>query len=59
MINAAPGFTNTTNIMTPCSSLILELFGAEIGEHARSAIGMAQYPSIYRLWFPRKWRSGE
>ncbi len=30
--------------MTPCSELLLELFGAEIGSHARTAIGVAQLP---------------
>ncbi len=44
MINVAPGFTNTTNVMTPCSELNLEIFGPEIGQHARTAIGMAQMP---------------
>ncbi len=44
MINVAPGFKNTTNVMTPCSELLLELFGSEIGSHARTAIGVAQVP---------------
>ena len=44
MIAAAPGFINTTNVMTPCSQLLLELFGADIGKHARTAIGVAQLP---------------
>jgi enamine deaminase RidA (YjgF/YER057c/UK114 family) len=41
---APPGFINTTNIMTPCSQLLLDLFGPEIGRHARTAIGVAQLP---------------
>jgi enamine deaminase RidA (YjgF/YER057c/UK114 family) len=44
MINVAPGFINTTNVMTPCSELLLQVFGPEIGQHARTAIGMAQLP---------------
>ncbi len=44
MISVAPGFTNTTNVMTPCSLLLLELFGPEKGRHARTAIGVAQLP---------------
>ena len=44
MVNVAPGVTNTTNVMTPCSELVLELFGPEVGAHARTAIGMAQLP---------------
>ena len=44
MVNVAPGFTQTTNVINPCSDLLLELYGAEIGAHARTAIGMAQLP---------------
>ena len=44
MIAVAPGFMNTTNVMTPCSVLLLELFGPAIGKHARTAIGVAQLP---------------
>jgi enamine deaminase RidA (YjgF/YER057c/UK114 family) len=44
MISAAPGFINTTNIMTSSSELLLELFGPEVGKHARTAIGIAQLP---------------
>ncbi len=44
LISVAPGFTNTTNVMTPCSELLLELFGPEAGRHARTAIGVAQLP---------------
>jgi len=44
MINVAPGFTQTTNVMSGCSDLLIQLFGREVGEHARTAIGMAQLP---------------
>ena len=44
MVNVARGFTQTTNVINPCSDLLLELYGAEIGAHARTAIGMAQLP---------------
>jgi enamine deaminase RidA (YjgF/YER057c/UK114 family) len=44
MVNVAPGFTNTTGVIDGCSELLLELFGAEIGMHARTAIGVAQLP---------------
>ncbi|MBL0423069.1 RidA family protein [Ramlibacter sp. AW1] len=44
MINVAPGFTQTTGVINPSSELLLELFGSEIGTHARTAIGMAQLP---------------
>ncbi len=44
MVNVAPGFTNTTGVIDGCSDLLLELFGPEIGTHARTAIGVAQLP---------------
>jgi enamine deaminase RidA (YjgF/YER057c/UK114 family) len=44
MVNVAPGFTKTTNVINGCSDLLLEVFGSEIGKHARTAIGMAQLP---------------
>jgi enamine deaminase RidA (YjgF/YER057c/UK114 family) len=44
MVNAAPDFTMHPNVINGCSDLILDLFGAEIGQHARSAVGMASLP---------------
>lgn len=44
MVNVAPGFIQTTNVINQCSNLLLELYGPEIGNHARTAIGMAQLP---------------
>ena len=44
MVNVAPGFTQTTNVVNGCSDLLLEIFGQEVGAHARTAIGMAQLP---------------
>ena len=44
MVNAAPGFTQTTAVINGFSDLILELYGPEVGEHARSAVGMAELP---------------
>jgi len=44
MINVAPGFTQTTNVINGCSDLLLKLYGPEAGHHARTAIGMAQLP---------------
>ena len=44
MVNVAPGFAKTTDVINPCSDLLLELFGDEVGRHARTAIGMAQLP---------------
>ena len=44
MVNVAPGFTNTTGVIDGCSELLLDLFGPEIGNHARTAVGVAQLP---------------
>ena len=44
MVNVAPGFTQTPNVINGCSDLLLEIFGPKVGEHARTAIGMAQLP---------------
>ena len=40
MINAAPGFNQTPLVTNGYSDLILELYGPEVGMHARSSIGM-------------------
>ena len=44
MVNSAQGFHRQPNVINGCSDLILELYGAEIGAHARSAVGMAELP---------------
>jgi hypothetical protein len=44
MVNVAPGFTQTTNVINGCSDLLLDLNGPEAGRHARTATGMAQLP---------------
>jgi len=44
MVNSAPGFTQQPSVINGFSDLILELYGAEIGQHARSAVGMAELP---------------
>ena len=40
MVNAAPGFNQTPLVTNGYSDLILELYGTEVGTHARSSIGM-------------------
>jgi enamine deaminase RidA (YjgF/YER057c/UK114 family) len=40
MINAAPGFDQMPQVANGFSDLILELFGPNIGMHARSAVGV-------------------
>jgi len=44
MINFAPGFMNTPSVINRFSDLIIEVFGKEIGNHKRSAVGMAELP---------------
>jgi hypothetical protein len=44
MVNADAGYPQTTNAINGFSELILELYGPEIGEHARIAVGMAALP---------------
>jgi len=44
MVNAAPDFRGTTNVINGFSDLILELYGPEAGMHARTAVGMAALP---------------
>jgi len=44
MVNVAPGFTATTNVVNGCSDLLFEVFGPDVGAHARTAIGVAQLP---------------
>ncbi len=43
-VAVAPGFTATTNVLNGCSDLLVEVFGAEIGTHARTAIGVSGLP---------------
>ena len=44
MVNVAPGFTRMPAVINGCSDLLLEVFGPEVGAHARSAVGMAALP---------------
>lgn len=44
MVNAAPDFRVTTNVINGFSDFILELYGPEAGTHARTAVGMATLP---------------
>lgn len=44
MVNCAPGFTNTPAVIDGCSDFLVDLFGPEVGNHARTAVGMAELP---------------
>ena len=44
LVNSTPTFTEQHLVTNGCSQLLAEVFGAEIGSHARSAFGVAQNP---------------
>jgi enamine deaminase RidA (YjgF/YER057c/UK114 family) len=44
MVNAAPGFDREPAVINGFSDLILDLWGPDRGQHARSAVGMAELP---------------
>ena len=44
MVNCAPGFQEMPSVINGFSDLILEAFGTERGQHARSAVGVAELP---------------
>ena len=51
MVNSAPGFNRQPPVVNGFSDLILELFGPEVGAHARSAVGMAELPFDFPVEF--------
>jgi enamine deaminase RidA (YjgF/YER057c/UK114 family) len=44
MVNSAAGFTDQPSVINGFSDLILDVFGPDAGQHARSAVGMAELP---------------
>jgi enamine deaminase RidA (YjgF/YER057c/UK114 family) len=44
MVNSAPDFNEQPSVINGCSDLILDLYGADAGAHARSAVGLAELP---------------
>jgi enamine deaminase RidA (YjgF/YER057c/UK114 family) len=44
MVNSAPDFLQQPLVANGASDLIVEVFGEEVGAHARSAVGMAALP---------------
>ena len=44
MVNSAPGFNNQPAVINGFTELIVEVFGADVGAHARSAVGLAELP---------------
>lgn len=49
MVNSAPGFSDQHLVINGFSDLILDLFGADVGRHARSAIGTAGLPMNFAI----------
>ncbi len=43
-VNCTPDFTNHPAIINGCSDLMVEVFGADIGSHARAAVGTSSLP---------------
>lgn len=43
-VNADPGYAQTTSVLNPFSDVLLEVFGPDVGAHARTAIGVAAVP---------------
>lgn len=45
MVNAVPDFKDQPKVINGCSDLFVEVFGDQIGRHARSAVGMGSLPN--------------
>lgn len=44
LVNSTPVYTEQHLVTNGCSQLLADVFGPEIGQHARSAFGVAQLP---------------
>ena len=44
MVHSAPGFYDQPTVINGFTDLILDVFGPDVGRHARSAVGMAALP---------------
>ena len=49
MVNSAPGYAEQHLVINGFSDLMIEVFGPEIGRHARSAIGVAGLPLNFAM----------
>jgi enamine deaminase RidA (YjgF/YER057c/UK114 family) len=45
MVNSVDGFGDQPKVINGVSDLLVEVFGETIGQHARSAVGMAALPN--------------
>jgi hypothetical protein len=44
MVNSAAGFNRQPSVINGFSELIIELYGADVGAHSRSAVGLFELP---------------
>ncbi|HET9822950.1 MAG TPA: RidA family protein [Burkholderiaceae bacterium] len=44
LVNSTPSFTEQHLVTNGCSQLLVDVLGADVGAHARSAFGVAQIP---------------
>ncbi len=44
MVNSAPGFDQQPEVINGFTQVVLDVFGADVGRHTRSAVGMAGLP---------------
>ena len=44
VVNADPGYPQTTTAINAFSDLVLDLYGPDVGQHARVAVSMATLP---------------
>ncbi|MBD3665661.1 RidA family protein [Sulfitobacter aestuariivivens] len=49
MVTSAPGYTEQHVVVNGFSDLVIDLFGDEIGRHARSALGVAGLPMGFAM----------
>ena len=49
MVASAPGFTDQHLVINGFSELMIEVFGPEVGRHARSAIGVQGLPMNFAI----------
>lgn len=49
MVNSADGYSEQHTVISGFSDLVIDVFGAEVGRHARSAVGVAGLPMNFAL----------
>lgn len=49
MVNSVPGYTEQHLVMNGFSDLVLDVFGPEVGQHSRSAMGASGMPMNFAI----------